>query len=247
MIKVIVVDDEVLSLENTQHLLSGCSFIDVVGLYQKPLAALEEMKSLSPDVLISDISMPEMDGIQFAQKALDISPKIRVVFMTAYDSFALKAFEIGAFDYIMKPITKDRLKKLLIRIYNDCKAKKAVKASNSVQTENQMKNFISVSKADSIIVINKSEIMYCCANNKKTYVYIKDGCYECRYTLEQLENVLDKEIFLRCHRSHIVNLQYIREISPMFNQTYIIKLKNSRAEIPVSRNYAVRMKDFLRL
>lgn len=246
MIKVVVVDDELLSLEYTQHLLRECNFINVVGLYQKPLLALEKIRDLSPDVLISDISMPEIDGIQFAQRALDILPNMRVVFMTAYDSFALKAFEIGAFDYIMKPVSKDRLQSLILRISRDFATKKDSQANN-VHPENKMKNFISISKSDSIVVINKAEIMYCCANNKKTYVYIQDGCYECRYTLEQLENVLDKETFLRCHRSYIVNLQYIREISPMFNQTYIIKLKNSRAEIPVSRNYAVRMKDLLSL
>lgn len=246
MIKVVVVDDEALSLENTKHLLSECSYISIVGLYQKPFIALEEIKSLSPDVLITDISMPEMDGIQFAQIALDILPELRVVFMTAYDSFALKAFEIGAFDYIMKPVTKDRLQKLITRISNESKSKKHM-PGGTTRSENQLKNFISVSKSESIIVINKSEIMYCCASNKKTYVYTQEGCYECRYTLEQLENVLDKEVFLRCHRSHIVNMQFIREISPMFNQTYIIKLKNSRAEIPVSRNYAIRLKDFLSL
>lgn len=242
MIKAVIVDDEALSLELLKYQLKAFENVKVVGSYQNPRHALNEIRSLNPDILITDITMPEMDGLEFAQHVAEILPGTCIVFLTAYDGFAIRAFELGAFDYIMKPVTKERLDKLLRRVTLDITKRKNENKPEPVNRH--LKNFITVNKSDSIVVINKSEIIYCCAYNKKTHIYVEEGCFECRHTLEQLENSLEP-YFFRCHRSYLVNVHYIREIAPMFNQTYIIRLKNSRVEIPVSRNYAVKIKEFL--
>jgi two-component system, LytTR family, response regulator len=244
VINLVIADNDSSSQENLRNLLKNYENIQVVGSYQNPASVLEEIKSLNPHVLITDISMPEMDGLELAQKVTALLPNIYVVFLTEYEKFALNAFELGVFDYILKPATQERFNKLIQRITLDMAARKRGDAGIAISKRNLFKDYIAVSKGESIIVINKAEILYCCASNKKTHIYVNDGCFECRYTLEHLEEIL-KASFLRCHRSYLVNMQFIREISPLFNQTYLIRLKNSRAEIPVSRNYAIRIKECL--
>lgn len=244
MIRLVTVDNDYGSQEQLINLLKSYENIQVVGSYQRPISALDEIKSLNPNILVSDITMPDMDGLEFAQKATAILPSIYVVFLTAYEKFALNAFELGAFDYIMKPATQERFNKLMQRVTTDISARKRNDPDPGVSKRNNFKDFIAVSKSESIVVINKADILYCCASNKKTHIYASDGCYECRYTLEHLEEILEDN-FLRCHRGYLVNMRFIREISPLFNQTYLIRLKNSRAEIPVSRNYAIRIKEYL--
>ncbi|RCX11359.1 LytTR family two component transcriptional regulator [Anaerobacterium chartisolvens] len=244
MIKFITVDQDSLCLEHLKNVLKGFDNVKLIGSYQNPLPALNEIQGLNPHVLISDILMSEMNGLEFAEKAASILPNIYIVFLTEYDKFALKAFELGAFDYIMKPATAKRLSKLILRVSANINMRKKDDIKPLRPVSNHFKNYITVNKSDSIVLINKEEILYCCASNKKTHVFVEDGCFECRYTLEQLEGILEP-FFLRCHRGYLVNVQFVREISPMFNQTYIIRLKNSRAEIPVSRNYAIKIREFL--
>jgi len=245
LIRVVTVDEEKLSLKHLNSMLKSFKDVKIVGSYQQPSTALSKIKSLQPHIIIFDISMSEMDGFKFAEQAASLFPGVFIVFLSTYDGFALKAFEVGAYDYILKPLSEDRLNKLIKRAKHDLthKIEKNISVPEK-HIQNQFSNFITANKADSIIVISKPEIMYCCASNKKTYVYIEEGCFECRYTLEQLETMLNPYLF-RCHRAYLVNLNYVRELAPMFNQTYIIRLKNSRAEIPVSRNYASKIKQLL--
>ncbi len=245
MLRFVLVDDEALSIDNLQHALEKYDDIKIAGTFTRPDNCLNNIAKLKPHVLISDISMPDMDGIEFAQKVSELLPNIIIVFLTAYDTFALRSFEVGVFDYILKPFSDERIDKLVRRIFARYESMSSQGRETPDVKSNQLKNFITVNKSDSLLVVNKSEIIYCYAYNKKTYVYIKEGCYECKYTLEYLESMLDHKNFFRCHRSYIVNVRCIREIAPMFNQTYTIRLRDSRAEIPVSRNYAIKMKDFL--
>ena len=246
MIKVVIVDDEALLLNNLKCMFKQMKSVEVVGSFQQPHLALENIIQLQPNLIISDIFMNQFEGLEFAQKATDLVPDAKIVFLTDHDKYAVRAFELGAFDYIMKPVSKERLNKMISRLNDELENSSAKDNGSKHQQDSKHNNFICVNKGDSIVVINKLEIMYCYASNKKTYVYIDEGCYECKYTLEQLEQILDNFGFFRCHRGYIVNLRYIREIAPMFNQTYIIRLKNMRVDIPVSRNYALKMKDLLK-
>ncbi|GLB32328.1 hypothetical protein LAD12857_42510 [Lacrimispora amygdalina] len=119
MIKTIVLDDEWYNLEEVCELVEKTGFMQVSGKYMNPIQALEDAASLSPQVAFIDIEMPEMDGLSFAEKLLEIQPEVMVVFVTGWNHYAVKAFELNALDYVMKPIKEERFLKLAEKIHTE--------------------------------------------------------------------------------------------------------------------------------
>lgn len=245
--RVILVDDEKLALEQLAYTLENHEDVDVIGTYTDPLAALEKIQALKPDAVMLDISMPQMNGFQTAREILDISPNILILFITAYDRYALKAFELEAIDYILKPFSSKRIAKAvqLIRKRLSTNEKKdqgmAAFLQNQISTQYRLR--IPVWKNEAIILIDTQDIYFCAVTDKKTYIYTRENKYFSEAKLVQLEERLGYQQFYRCHKSFIVNLQQIDKILPMFNQTYIIKMKGMNIEIPVSRHYAGQLKE----
>ena len=119
MIKTIVLDDEWYNLEEVCELVEKTGFMQVSGKYMNPIQALEDAASLSPQVAFIDIEMPEMDGLSFAEKLLEIQPEVMIVFVTGWNHYAVKAFELNALDYLMKPIKEERFFKLAEKIHTE--------------------------------------------------------------------------------------------------------------------------------
>lgn len=245
--RIILVDDEKLSLEQMEHILGSYEDVDILGLYTDPIASLERIKSTKPDVVMLDISMPVMNGFQVAQEIVHISPDTLIIFITAYDQYALKAFESEAVDYILKPFSPKRIDKAIQLVRKRLKEnnKKDLRIDSFIhnQTRTMICSRIPVWKNEAVILIDIQQICFCKVIDKKTYIRTLKHEYISSDTLIQLEERLKEQKFFRCHKSFIVNLQEIDIIIPMFNQTFIIKLKDMDVEIPVSRHYAKQLKD----
>lgn len=252
MIKVIIVDDEQPAIEELNYILSKYDEIDVVGKYNDPIQALESIKSCQPDVVFLDISMPEMDGFMLAQQIINMNLNINIIFATAYNEYAVKAFEINAIDYILKPLDDERLKitvsKIKDRVDYDFKQnnKNIEKVIESPINKLKTKK-IPVWKGERIVLIDPSDILYCNVENSETYIVTDNQSYYTGDTLCKLERSLEELNFFRCHRSYLINLEKIDEIIPWFNKTYAVKLKNSTKEIPISRRQSSQFKKLFNL
>lgn len=241
MLNVILVDDEKLSLDQLEYILNKNRQLQIIGSYTCSIEALEQIQIAQPDIVMLDIDMPQKSGIEVAKKILEMKKDIFIVFITAYDEYALKAFELEAVDYIIKPFSEKRVNKTINLVQKRMKKTDALKQQKKLFECNK----ISVWKNNTIRLLDLNQIYYFTVDGKKTIAHVKDDSYLINETLGQLEEHLKTKSFLRCYKSFIVNIEYIDSIIPMFNQTYIIKLKNSNIEIPVSRYYSKKLKELL--
>jgi Response regulator of the LytR/AlgR family len=219
----IIVDDEYPSIEELKYFIENFSSIKVIGQFEDSIKALQFLKSKKVDVIFLDINMPQLDGMALGKIINNFKNKPAIVFITAYRDYAVNAFEINAFDYILKPYSKERIADALIKLekYNNNKF---------------VCNKLTLWEKDKMVVINIGDICFCEANERETYVYTDEGRYVSNCSITSFSDKLPKKNFFKTHRSYIVNLDKIKEIIPWFNNTYILKLKNIETEVPVSRN-----------
>jgi len=252
MIRVIIVDDEQPAIEELSYILSKYDEIDVVGKYNDAIQALEDIKICQPDVVFLDISMPEIDGFMLAQQIIKLNSNINIIFATAYNEYAVKAFEINAVDYILKPLEDERLNitisKIKDRVNNDVKQKnKNIEKVIDGSTNKLKVKKIPVWKGERIVLIDPNGILYCNVENSDTYIVTDNQSYHTTDTLCKLEKTLEYYNFFRCHRSYLINLEKIDEIIPWFNKTYAVKLNNCEKEIPISRRQSSQFKKLFNL
>lgn len=252
MIRCLIVDDELPAREELKYLLSNSNKVKVVGEASHGLEALELIKKIEPDVIFLDIQMPQMSGIDVARKILQEDHIPMIIFVTAYDEFAIEAFEVNAIDYLLKPISEERLYSRIEKIY----FMKNNEQVNPIEQLNKLIQGIKVSNPSSrisvyfknkLIPIDTNDIIYSTVENKTTVIVTAKGKYETNYNLSELQEKLDPEIFFRTHKSYILNLNFIESIEPWFNSTYNINLKNSKDIVPVSRNYAKKFKEIMNI
>jgi len=241
----IIVEDEMPAIEELKFILNKYDFIEIKGIFNDGKAALNWLKKNKIDVVILDINMPEMSGLDLAKEITLLNKEIYFIFITAYEEYALKAFEVGAVDYILKPFNDKRIEKTLIRL-RDYVEKYAGKNLLEKSIENLVKKFegqnrikkLACEKNEKIILLDLDSIYFCYIENDKTLVKTKDKTYLTNYTLNEIE---EKTGFFRIHKSYLVNLNKIKEIYPWFNGTYkIIMNDDEKTELQVSR---LRVKD----
>jgi len=222
----IVVDDEYPAREELKHFISKFSSIKIEGEFDDSIKALEFIEKNKPDIVFLDINMPRLDGMALGRIVNNFEKKIIVVFITAYREHAVDAFEIEAFDYILKPYSEDRIVSTL---------KKLEKIEgNSIKILASKK--ITLRKDNKLKVIDVSEICFCEAQERETVIYTSSDKYIENCSISEFQKKLPRDIFFKTHRSYIVNLDKINEIIPWFNNTYMIKIKGISQEVPVSRN-----------
>ena len=253
-LRCVIVDDEHPSLDELSHLLTDMEGMDILACVDSGKRALTDIKELKPDVVFLDIKMPGLDGFSVAREILTFREPPLIVFATAYDEYAVKAFEINAIDYILKPFSKERLARTVQRI-------KQVKAKGLEQSDLReiidrlsdkisTKEFVRVSVLENgrILLISPEEVFFCSAYEGRSKVYTRDNSFLCSATLNKLENHLQAEDFFRVHRSFLVNLKHIKEIVPWFNGKYLITMQDSQStEITVSRSKVKDLKKILAL
>lgn len=241
--RIILVDDEKPALIDLAYCLKNSGDVEILGMYTKPLEALEEITRRRPDAVFVDIEMPKMNGLALAEEILRHDDGICIVFSTAFDEYALKAFEVNAIDYILKPVNEERVRVALNRIgkamngrqKEDRHMQREAIAQEAVKRGGAQ---IAVWKGDRILLCSPSEVEYIVAEGGQLSIVASKGeSYTCKETLNYWENRLKQAGFFRTHKGYLVNVEKIKEIIPWFNNTYMLKMKGTSHEIPVSRGF----------
>ncbi|HEY0048783.1 MAG TPA: LytTR family DNA-binding domain-containing protein [Pyrinomonadaceae bacterium] len=241
-IRTIIVDDVDLARERIKILLDDAE-IEIVGEAANGREAIEAIRDLQPDLVFLDVQMPQIDGFDVIE-TIGVEKMPAVIFVTAYDEFALRAFEINAVDYLLKPFGEERLKKAVERARREIqRAEPAAEIEarlrrllKEVKTEPKYLKRIPVKSARGATLVSTGEIDW--INSAGHYLEIHAGreTHLVRERLSQIEQKLDPEIFIRIHRSIIVNLDRIKSLHPLFNGDHLIILQNGQ-ELNLSRTY----------
>ncbi|MDQ1004947.1 two-component system response regulator LytT [Neobacillus niacini] len=242
MFKAYIVDDEPLARDELKYLLARSKQVIALGESDNVEEAIADIIELKPDLVFLDIELDEDSGLDLAKKLEKLKPAPAIVFATAYDEFALKAFELNAVDYILKPFDEERIGKTLEKI------KRMQKMGDQDFPISSMKNSqngkIAVLVDERIILLTIDDIVYLESSEGKCTIETMDQKHKVSETLVVLEKKLTNTKFLRVHRSFIVNIDFIVEIEPWFNSTYNLIMKNG-SKVPVSRTYVKGLRHIL--
>ncbi|WP_194206253.1 LytTR family DNA-binding domain-containing protein [Superficieibacter sp. 1612_C1] len=239
--KVIIVEDEVLAQQELSWLIKAHSQMEIVGTFDDGLDVLKFLQHNKVDALFLDINIPSLDGVLLAQNISQFAHKPFIVFITAWKEHAVEAFELEAFDYILKPYQESRIITMLQKLESAWQQQTGTGVSPAVIRENDTINLI---KDERIYVTSINDIYYAEAHEKMTFVYTKRESWVMPMNITEFCSKLPASHFFRCHRSYCVNLNKIREIEPWFNNTYILRLRDLEFEVPVSRS---KVKEFRQL
>jgi len=245
VIRTIIVEDEKPARDLIRAYLAGYSGIEVIGEYDNGFDGLKAINELKPDAIFLDVQMPKLNGFELLE-VLDHHPE--VIFTTAYDKYAISAFEQNAVDYLLKPFSKERfiesLRKLESRIESRPAGSDIEKIRLHLAETDEKIHRVVIKKSGKIHVISTNDIHYLEAQDDYVMVYTDDGRYLKQQTMKYFENHLDREQFVRVHRSYIANISYIERIEPYEKTNYILILKDGK-KVPVSRSGMQALKENL--
>src|SRR5688572_17206074 len=242
-VKVLVVDDELLGRERIRLLLSEHTDIKIVGECVNGREAVQAIRNVKPDLVFLDVQMPKTDGFEVVE-IIGTENMPAVIFVTAYDEYAIRAFEINAVDYLLKPFDKERFEKGVDRAKREIRRQKSpieIKENlrellKEVKNEPSYLKRIPVKSASGTTFVLIEEIDWISAAGHYLELHVGNETHLIREKLSVIETKLDPRIFTRIHRSTIVNLDRVKSLHPMFNGDQLIILKNGR-ELNLSRNY----------
>jgi two-component system, LytTR family, response regulator len=234
----LLVDDEQLARELLKEYIQNTPTLSIIGEAEKGKEAVEMIDKLKPDLIFLDVQMPGMSGFDVLD---DIEHDPFVIFTTAYDQYAIKAFEKNAVDYLLKPIDQERFKQAIDRAVSRMKLEQnnVGELLRSMKTENKTSydSHIFVQKSEKLLNLAVEEIMFLEASGDYTILTTKNDQFVSSSGIGKLEEILNPETFIRVHRSTIININYLKEIEKHFNGGMIVKM-NTGKSFPVSRTYA---------
>ncbi|WP_072933164.1 LytR/AlgR family response regulator transcription factor [Nissabacter archeti] len=250
--KAIIVEDEFLAQEELKYLINAHSSIQLEGSFDDGLDVLKYLQHHQVDAIFLDINIPSLDGVLLAQNISKFAHRPYIIFITAYKEHAAEAFEIEAFDYILKPYHEARivtmLQKLEAHFRRDRQAASELPVAGGEQpVAARHSHSINLIKDERIIVTDINDIYYAAAQEKVTLVYTRRETFTMPMNITEFCSRLPDEFFFRCHRSYCVNLSKIREIVPWFNNTYILRLSDLPFEVPVSRSKVKEFRQLMRI
>lgn len=247
MLRALLVDDEFPARAELRCILEEIGGFSIEDEFEDGEEALEMIRQKEIDVVFLDIQMRGKDGLAIAWEVIQTSNPPHIVFTTGYNEYAVKAFELNAVDYVMKPYSKERIEKTARKLYNrNNKLDRSHLDSNNKQVFEMLeKNLsgqdgkISVWASDRLIVIKFSEVFFVKAANKgKVVLNTEKGLFYLNKTIKDIEGKINLPRFMRTHKRFYVNTEKVREIIPWFNNTYVLTLEGcSEQNIPVSRHY----------
>jgi DNA-binding LytR/AlgR family response regulator len=259
-LRVLVVDDEQLAREELCYQLEQAGEIEIVGQAGNGLEALCAVDRLEPDLVFLDIQMPGLGGFEVARRLSDRGDDMpALVFVTAYDQHAIEAFEVNAVDYLLKPVEATRLEQALQRARRRVDAERVgpvgplndqlqriVKMMAGRQVRREQ---VALKVGERFMLVQAEEIIYASLADESINIVTGQVAGTSNYrTLDDLQARLDPEVFWRVHRSHLVNINKIKEIVPWFSRNYILRMKDPKGtEIPVSRAQTKRLREYLKL
>lgn len=245
MIKVIIADDEELSRERIKTFLDDEKEIAVVAECASGKETLEKIRLLKPGLVFLDIQMPGMSGIEVLQNIEPPAPQI--IFVTAFDEYAIKAFELNAVDYLLKPFSRERFRKTLSKIKNAQPDELAGKLARLISDLDRKDNFLTrfvVKSSGTFSFIPVEDVNFIEAEGNYIKIKTPSGVYLVRETITKTSEKLNPELFVRIHRSVIVNVRKIKQIQTHFNGEYIIILTDN-SKLKSGRNYKAAIENLL--
>lgn len=256
ILRALIVDDEYPARQELRYLLEQLNNIEIVGEAAGATEALKLINALEYDVLFLDINLPGMNGLELAEVINSLKFKIQVVFISAYENFALDAFKVNATDYLLKPIEIDRLKQAIDKVMYIKSRTIELESNNenndfepNLESVKQSKTELSIDRiiAESngrMILVDFNDIIYAFTEDDRVYLKTFSERLFTRLNLKDLEERLSCKCFFRTHRSFLVNLSKVKEIQPLFNGTYSLLMDDKeKSEIPVSRSQAQKFKN----
>ncbi len=240
--RTIVIDDERLARKELINLLKQYVHIDVISESSNADDAKKKIETLRPDLIFLDIQMPEKDGFQLLSE-LDYLPK--VIFVTAYDEYALKAFEVSALDYLLKPVAPERLEETLKRLNED--EMEDIGADSIVRRSRlRLDDQIFLKDGEKCWFVSLSEVSKFQSEGNYVRVFFKNQKPMILRSLNNLETTLDAKSFFRANRKFIINLKWIDKVESWFNGGLMVTLKDG-SEVEVSRRQAAKFKESMSL
>ena len=257
-LRAIVVDDEQLARDELCFLLSHIGGIEIIAQAADGVDAVKKIKEHSPDLVLLDVQMPGLTGFEVAKRLLRSQVDSHVVFVTAYDRHAIEAFDVNAVDYLLKPVEAGRLETAVDRVRRRVDSEKAASRPDRPDMDRLLQMLgeqtarreqLAVKVGDRFLLIHADEVVHASVEDDVITVVTNSLSGTSNYrTLDELHARLDPGVFWRVHRSHLVNINKIREIVPWFSRNYILKMKDAKGtEIPVSRSQTRRLREYLRL
>lgn len=234
----LIIDDEKLARDLIIEYLQSYPDLELVGECAKGTEAVEKINSLKPDLIFLDVQMPGMNGFDVLE---EIEHEPYVIFVTAYDQHAIKAFEKNAVDYLLKPLDEERFRTAIQRALK----RKGLEQSNMEELMESLKperkdvydHHIFVQKSEKLFNLPVEDILFLEASGDYTVITTKGDQYVSSSGIGRLEELLTPDIFFRVHRSTIVNINHLKEIEKHFNGGMIVRMHNGKT-FPVSRTYA---------
>lgn len=231
-LKALVVDDEAPARSELRYLLGEAGGVEVVGEASSAAEALQLIKAIPYDVVFLDIDMPGMSGMELAEALAEIERPPAIIFVTAYGEHAVKAFEVAAADYLVKPVEVTRLRQAIERL-----------VPSEPSAGPALVDRVPVEKAGKKLLLAVGDIFYVMAKDDYSYLFTDGERFLATQSLANLENKLAAREFFRVHRRYLVNLAQIKEVVPMYGGTLLLTLKDrAGTQVPVSRRRVPSLK-----
>jgi two-component system, LytTR family, response regulator LytT len=264
-LRAVLVDDEQLARDELGYLLGEVGGIEVIGQAGNGVEALTTIDRLQPDVVFLDVQMPGLTGFEVARRMADAHAPAHIIFVTAYDQHAIEAFEVTAVDYLLKPVDPARLEAAVQRARRRIQLERPAGAAigaGAAGSQDQLEKLIelvaerqsrrerlAIKVGERFLLVQADEIIYASLADESITVVTGQHAGTSNYrTLDELHARLDPSVFWRVHRSHLVNINKIKEIVPWFSRNYILRMKDEKTtEIPVSRTQTRRLREYLKL
>lgn len=258
-VRTVVVDDEQLAREELCYLLGRVGGVEVVGQAGNGVDALEVIEDTRPDLVMLDVQMPGLTGFEVARRLTENGFDAHLVFVTAFDRHAIQAFEVNAVDYLLKPVEAERLGTAVDRVRRRMQSDRpgAGRGTNGeierllqlLGERQDRREQLAIKVADRFILIHADDIIHASVEDDVITLVTNSLSGTSNYrTLDELQARLDPAVFWRVHRSHLVNINKVKEIVPWFSRNYLLRMKDAKGtEIPVSRSQTKRLREYLRL
>ena len=242
-IRSLIVDDESPARSEMRYLLGKLNDIEILGEAGTADEALKMMDIICYDIAFVDIDMPGMNGLEMAEKVKELDCQPAIVFTTAYSQFAVQAFEMDIADYLVKPVSEERLKSAVDRVKSKMGGSKKSKPE---QDEPMMLDRIPVTKQSKTILLCPAEIYFIESHGEFTVINSEKGKFVSSLRLKDYEARLSPKSFFRSHRSFVVNLDHVHEMTALYGGLYLLKIKDTAmSEVPVSRRQTKHLKTLL--
>jgi two-component system response regulator LytT len=261
-INTLIIDDEKPAREELAFLLKGFPEVSVIGQGKNGVEALALIKEHSPDLVFLDVQMPGLDGFGVLKKLVERKMKVpHVVFATAFDHYAVQAFDVNAVDYVLKPFDKARIAKAIQRARREIESEtspterleKLVSRlgghSEAAKQASPQPVKLLVKSQQRLLLVDAEDLIFAAIDDGLITVVAREAEGSSNYrTLEELHAALDMDSFWRPHRSYLVNIHHIKEVVPWFKSSYMLKMNDKKqTEIPVSRQQTKRLRELFKL